>query len=101
MISTPIDPMDIIADLQFFQESNFTSKMFNSPQYRQFYTELFHSMNAPNRLSCHIEYQNEWFLSDPTDHEHLSAYSWFEKWLLLLMDSFDTSSLSLSDLMDV
>lgn len=42
----PIDPLDILSDLQFFQESNFTSKMLNSPQYRQLYTQLFQSMNA-------------------------------------------------------
>ena len=42
----PIDPFDILSDIQFFQESDFTSKMTNSPAYRQFYTQIFNSMNS-------------------------------------------------------
>lgn len=44
-MSMPIDPFDIINDIQFFQDSDFTSKMSQSPAYRQFYTQIFHSMN--------------------------------------------------------
>ncbi|CAF1214027.1 unnamed protein product [Rotaria sp. Silwood1] len=41
----PIDPFDILNDIQFFQESDFTSKMMNSPSYRNLYTYIFDTMN--------------------------------------------------------
>jgi curved DNA-binding protein CbpA len=47
LIATPIDPFDILSDIQYFQESDFTSKMMNSPSYRNLYTNLFNSMNDP------------------------------------------------------
>jgi hypothetical protein len=46
-MSNPIDPFDILNDIQFFQESDFTSKMMNSPSYRHLYTHLFNTMNNP------------------------------------------------------
>jgi len=47
-MSTPIDPFDILNDIQFFQDSDFTSKMMNSPSYRNLYTNIFNSMNNNN-----------------------------------------------------
>ncbi|CAF3216394.1 unnamed protein product [Rotaria socialis] len=44
-MSTPIDPFDILNDIQFFQDSDFTSKMTNSSSYRNLYTQIFNSMN--------------------------------------------------------
>lgn len=44
-MSNPIDPFDIMNDIQMFQESDFTSKMMNSPSYRNLYIHLFNSMN--------------------------------------------------------
>ncbi|CAF2962343.1 unnamed protein product [Rotaria sp. Silwood2] len=44
-MSSPIDPFDILNDIQFFQESDFTSNMMNSPSYRNLYTYIFDTMN--------------------------------------------------------
>lgn len=44
-MAAPIDPLDILSDIQFFQESDFTTKMMNSSSYRNLYTQLFNSMN--------------------------------------------------------
>ena len=49
---TPIDPFDILNDLQIFQESDFTSKMNNSPSYRNLFTDLFNTMNNDTRYIC-------------------------------------------------
>ena len=48
-MSTPIDPFDILTDMQIFQESDFTSKMVNSPSYRNLFTHLFNTMNNDPR----------------------------------------------------
>ena len=48
LISNPIDPFDILSDIQMFQESDFTSKMMNSASYRNLYIHLFNSMNNHN-----------------------------------------------------
>ncbi|CAF0947323.1 unnamed protein product [Rotaria sordida] len=53
-MSNPIDPFDILNDIQFFQESDFTSKMMNSPGYRDFYTYIFDTMNNNSENNHHI-----------------------------------------------
>ena len=50
VMAAPIDPFDILNDIQFFQESDFTSKMMTSPSYRDLYTQIFNSMNDPRRM---------------------------------------------------
>jgi hypothetical protein len=44
-MSASIDPFEILQDIQFFQDSDFTSKMMNSPSYRNLYTHIFNTMN--------------------------------------------------------
>ncbi len=53
-MSAPLDPFDILNDIQFFQESDFTTKMMNSPGYRHLYTQLFNSMNNDPKNDRHL-----------------------------------------------
>lgn len=77
LISTPIDPLDIINDIQFFQDSDFTSKMTQCPAYRQFYTQIFNSMNQDLLNSSAPIYLNDdrLFRSNPKPSSSSSKYS--------------------------
>ncbi|UJR30341.1 hypothetical protein I4U23_017878 [Adineta vaga] len=44
-MSAPVDPFEIINDIQYFQDSDFTAKMMNSPSYRNLYAQIFNTMN--------------------------------------------------------
>ena len=44
-MSAPVDPFEIINDIQYFQDADFTTKMMNSPSYRNLYTQIFNTMN--------------------------------------------------------
>jgi hypothetical protein len=75
-MSTPIDPFDILNDIQFFQESDFTSKMMNSPSYRNLYTQIFNSMNNDRHIhsSSPIYLNNDrLFRSNPKSHSSSSS----------------------------
>ncbi|CAF0890817.1 unnamed protein product [Adineta ricciae] len=43
--AAPVDPFEIINDIQYFQDADFTTKMMNSPSYRNLYTQIFNTMN--------------------------------------------------------
>lgn len=53
-MTMPIDPFDILNDIQFFQDPDFTSKMMNSPGYRNLYAQLFNNMNNEPQSLRHI-----------------------------------------------
>jgi hypothetical protein len=77
-MSAPIDPFDILNDIQFFQESDFTSKMMNSPSYRDLYTQIFNSMNDHRHIhsSSPIYLNNDrLFRSNPKSHSSSSKHS--------------------------
>lgn len=63
-MSTPLDPFDVLNDIQFFQESDFTSKMMNSPSYRNLYTHLFKKMNNNSQNNRHIYSSSPIFLNN-------------------------------------
>lgn len=69
-MSTPIDPFDILNDIQFFQEADFASKMMNSPSYRNLYTHIFNSMNNNADSSRHVFSSSPIILNN--DHLFLS-----------------------------
>jgi hypothetical protein len=63
-MSTPIDPLHILNEIQFFQESDFTSKMMNSPSYRNLYTHLFNSMNNNPKNHHHLHFSSPIYLNN-------------------------------------
>ncbi len=52
--SIPVDPFDILNDIQYFQDQDFTSKMMNSPTYRNLYAQIFNNMNNEPQSLRHI-----------------------------------------------
>jgi len=52
--SIPVDPFDILNDIQYFQDQDFTSKMMNSPAYRNLYAQIFNNMNNEPQSLRHI-----------------------------------------------
>jgi hypothetical protein len=66
-MSASIDPFDILHDIQFFQDTDFTSKMMNSPSYRNLYTHIFNTMNNPSqkRSSSPIFLNNDRLFRSP------------------------------------
>ncbi|CAF0853806.1 unnamed protein product [Adineta steineri] len=65
-ISPPVDPFEIINDIQYFQDSDFTSKMMNSPSYRNLYTHLFNTMNNDSNHQRHVHSSSPIYFSN--DH---------------------------------
>ena len=46
LMSTPIDPFDVLGDIGSFQEPDFMFKLINSSSYRHLFTDIFNSMNS-------------------------------------------------------
>ena len=71
LLTNPIDPFDILNDIQFFQDSDFTAKMTNSSSYRNLYTHLFNSMNNNKNNNVHDNQSNYYSSPIYLNNDHL------------------------------